>query len=281
MRGKGGGEQRRQRRHRAVHQPGEPRLHHLQHEHAPARLLLGLPRVRREVLGTEPLRQRDVRALGGGEVAQQLADAGVGGALQGPLVEAARLELHGLGLLAHLVEAERPHQPQRLVVDEALHVLAPDQRDVLAELRAVQLDQPPAMLVLLLRHLGRRPWRRPGKSLASAHRRSRRRCADPPPRRRWRAPGSPARSARRRPSPGDPFQFRTRLILISGRGRGDVRGSPGRRAGACGDRLLVPAQVARSAAASLPTDSRCCASRPMGIGVSTTITTTTMMMPPL
>src|SRR2546430_3339048 len=40
MRGKGGGEQRRQRRDRAVHQSGESRLHVLQHEHAPPCLVL-------------------------------------------------------------------------------------------------------------------------------------------------------------------------------------------------------------------------------------------------
>ena len=39
MRGEGGGEQRRQRRDRAVHQSGKTRLDILQHEHAPPRLV--------------------------------------------------------------------------------------------------------------------------------------------------------------------------------------------------------------------------------------------------
>ena len=51
--------------------------------------------------------------LGRGEIAEQLPDAGVGGPRRGPLVEPPRLQLHRLGLLAHGVEAERAHQPER------------------------------------------------------------------------------------------------------------------------------------------------------------------------
>ena len=49
---------------------------------------------------------------------------------------------------------ERLDLPDRLVLDEAAHVLAADQRDVLAELLAVELDQPAAVLALLAGHLG-------------------------------------------------------------------------------------------------------------------------------
>jgi hypothetical protein len=40
------------------------------------------------------------------------------------------------------------------VLHEAAHVLAADERDVLAEALPIELDQPAAMLVLLLRQLG-------------------------------------------------------------------------------------------------------------------------------
>ena len=56
-------------------------------------------------------------------------------------------------IFAHLVEAERVHQPQRLLLDEALDVLAADQRQVLAELRPVEIEQHGAMAHLLVRHL--------------------------------------------------------------------------------------------------------------------------------
>ncbi len=58
-----------------------------------------------------------------------------------------------LGELAHLVEAERAHQPERLaVVDEALDVLAADQRQVLAEFLAVHVEQHGAVAHLLVGH---------------------------------------------------------------------------------------------------------------------------------
>ena len=148
-----GRKQRRQGRHRPVHQSGEPRLHDLQHEHAPARLLLGLLGARREMLGAEPLGERDVRALRLGQIAQELAHARIGGARHRALVEAPGFELHGLGLLAHPVEAQRPHDPQWLVPGKAPHVMAADERDVLAEFRAVHLDEPAPVLVLLRRHI--------------------------------------------------------------------------------------------------------------------------------
>jgi hypothetical protein len=55
-------------------------------------------------------------------------------------VEAVGLVFHVLGELAHLIEIERRHQPQRFLGDEALDVLPSDQRQVFAEFRPVKLE---------------------------------------------------------------------------------------------------------------------------------------------
>ena len=88
-----------------------------------------------------------------GQVAQQLPGSGVGRLPGSHLVKSADLELHHLGLLAHGRETQGPHQPERFPLDESLDVLAADQGDVLAEPRAVEVDQPMAMAVFLRRHL--------------------------------------------------------------------------------------------------------------------------------
>ena len=79
--------------------------------------------------------------------------------LGGLAVEVGGLLLQLLRPPPHRVEPERLGQPDRLPAHEAAHVLAPDQRDVLAEPLAEQLDQHPAMAALLLghgvEHLGR------------------------------------------------------------------------------------------------------------------------------
>jgi hypothetical protein len=51
------------------------------------------------------------------------------------------------------VQAQGPRQPQGPAADEAAHVLAPDHRDVLAELPPEQVDQRPPVAALLLGHL--------------------------------------------------------------------------------------------------------------------------------
>src|SRR5262245_10985722 len=51
------------------------------------------------------------------------------------------------------VEVERVHEPERLLLNEALDVLAADQRQVLAEFRPVEIEQHGAVAHLLLRHL--------------------------------------------------------------------------------------------------------------------------------
>jgi hypothetical protein len=57
------------------------------------------------------------------------------------------------------------HQPGGLVLDEAGDVMAADQRDEVAELAAIGLGQAAAMLMLLLRHVGKDQGRC-GKALA-------------------------------------------------------------------------------------------------------------------
>jgi hypothetical protein len=65
-------------------------------------------------------------------------------------VEAFGLCLHQFGLLAHLLEPERTRHPDRLPFDETFDVLAADQRKVLAELDAVEIEQALSMPALLL-----------------------------------------------------------------------------------------------------------------------------------
>ncbi len=96
-----------------------------------------------------------VLALLLGEVAQKLTDAGVGRLVGGLFVEAPRFELHRLGLLAHRRQAERPHQPDRCARHKPLDIVAANERNVLAELLPVKLQQPMPMPVLLHAHFGK------------------------------------------------------------------------------------------------------------------------------
>ena len=95
-----------------------------------------------------------------GQVDQELPDARVGHLLGGLAVEVGGLLLQLLGPPPHRLDPERLGQPDRLAAHEAAHVLAPDQRDVLAEPLAVEVDQHPPMAALFLghvvEHLGRR-----------------------------------------------------------------------------------------------------------------------------
>src|ERR1700736_4014369 len=60
--------------------------------------------------------------LGFGELIQELTDRQVARGLRGFAIETRGLKLHGLGIFADLVKAERTRQPERLVVDEALDI---------------------------------------------------------------------------------------------------------------------------------------------------------------
>ncbi len=82
--------------------------------------------------------RRLMAGLGGGQIAQQLAGGGVGGAGSGGEIEALGVALHHLGLLADPLDPEILDQPDRAPVVVARHMLAPDQRDGRAEPRLVQ-----------------------------------------------------------------------------------------------------------------------------------------------
>ena len=79
--------------------------------------------------------------------------AGVAGALGGQAIEARRVLLHFARARAHRVDAERADLPDRLARDVAANVLAANERNVLAELRDEEIDEAPAVLVLLGRHV--------------------------------------------------------------------------------------------------------------------------------
>ncbi len=90
VRGERGGEQRRERGDGAVHEPGESGLDDLQDEQPLGAGLFVLAQFGRgDLLGGD-----GVVAFLFGEVAEELADAGVGGAAAGGLVKAAGFHLH-------------------------------------------------------------------------------------------------------------------------------------------------------------------------------------------
>ena len=88
------------------------------------------------------------------EIAQELAHAGVGCPSGCRFVKALGFQLHQLGLFLHRLEAERPYQPDRRPAHKAAHVLPANQWDMLAEPRAVKIQQTMTMGILVLPHAG-------------------------------------------------------------------------------------------------------------------------------
>jgi hypothetical protein len=136
-----------------ANQPGETGLHVLQHEHPPCGFVLLVARARSQDLLAEPVGEALVLGLDLGKLDQELTHRRVPSRFRSAAVEAVGLVFHVLGELADLVEIERRHQPQRFLGDEALHILATDQRQIFAEFRPIELEQPGAMAHLLVRHL--------------------------------------------------------------------------------------------------------------------------------
>ena len=96
-----GGEDRRQRRHRAVPQPHQPRLDHLEHE-APLRVLvLAGPDVAGQALILDLAGAALMADLVLSDVAEQLARGRVGRSGRGLSVEALGVALHLRRLPAH------------------------------------------------------------------------------------------------------------------------------------------------------------------------------------
>ena len=117
-----------------------------------------------------------VLVLGLGEIAEQLADGRVGRAGQSLTVEARRGALHVVSALARRFEAERLHLPNRLLRNIAADVLAAHERDMVAEFRHEEIDEPAAVRRSPRPPSRRTLWRWPG-SLRAGRRRNRRRCA--------------------------------------------------------------------------------------------------------
>ena len=87
-----------------------------------------------------------------GEVAEQLAHLDVRRHGRCLLVEARGLKLHRLRFLADRVERQVRCQPDRATLEEALHVLAADGRQLRPETRLVYFEQLATVVGLLLRH---------------------------------------------------------------------------------------------------------------------------------
>ena len=126
MSGKRGGEQRRQRRHRTVHQSGKTRLHILQDEYAPARLVLFGAHVGTQDLVGQPCRYVFVAFFRFREIAEQPADADVVGSLGGLDVEPLGFEFHCRGFLADGVERQVFRQPDRAAAQKSSDIIPSD-----------------------------------------------------------------------------------------------------------------------------------------------------------
>ena len=169
MRRKRRRKQRRQRRNRTIHQPGQSRLHHAQNKQPPRRFLLPLARRRRQMLPLQLPRQRRMFRLSRRQIPQQFPRRHIAGPLRRPLIKPPRLGLHRLGQFPHRLDPQRPHQPHGPMPNKPLHILPPNQRNMLAKTLAIQLRQHPPMLLLLglhpLKHLRRRRIIRPQRKI--------------------------------------------------------------------------------------------------------------------
>ena len=152
MRCKGGGEQRRQRRHRSVHQSGETGLHILQDEHAPARLVLLRAHVGAEELVGQPRRYVFVTLLRLREIPEQPADPDILTLFRRLDIEALGFELHRRGFLADGVERQVLGQPYWTTAQKSFDVVSANRRKVAAKALLVHFQQHVAMAFFLLRH---------------------------------------------------------------------------------------------------------------------------------
>jgi hypothetical protein len=130
------GEHRRQRGNGPVYEPGESGLYDLQNEQAPVRLIFPVFDVGLKLGSFEFFGAIFVRAFLLRQVVEQLANTGVLRSCGRLLVEAPALNFHGAGLIADRVEPQWLHQPDRIAMHKAPHVLAANQWNVLAELLA-------------------------------------------------------------------------------------------------------------------------------------------------
>ncbi|SRR5579885_1388182 len=149
----GGGEERRERRNRAVHQARKARLHILQDEHAARDIVLFFAGLRRQDFLAEILRDLLVLIFGFREVEQQFAYRSVARRFRRFAVKIRGFVFHIGGVFPDLFEAERTNEPDGAVTDESAYVLAADEGQGLAEFLAVQIEQLAAVGGFLRRHL--------------------------------------------------------------------------------------------------------------------------------
>ena len=145
---------RRESRHRTVHESDEARLHDLQHE-APAGVFVFFTLlVGRQSLVLNIGRPTFVTGLRVSEIAQELPNIHVGRSPGGQSVEPLGVALHLRRMLPHRLDAGGPDLPMRLAHKVAAHVLSANKRDMVAETLCEQVDQLPAMLAFFRGHVG-------------------------------------------------------------------------------------------------------------------------------
>jgi hypothetical protein len=101
----------------------------------------------------ELVSQALVYILGLRQAVEQFSDRNITRRLCSLAIETCRLILHRFGIFAHRVERKRTNQPQRPgVLHKSFYVLAADQRQVVAELRSIEIEQHRSMLHFLVCH---------------------------------------------------------------------------------------------------------------------------------
>ncbi len=138
---------------RPVDEAREPRLHVLEHERAAlfGRLLIA-DRLG-QVLFFERVGEAHMLVFGGPRGRRGASGSTHLSPAPGPGYRSGGFRFRWLPPGTDALETQRPHHPDGLVLHEPPDILAPDERDVVAERRLEEVDQPAAVLVLLFRHL--------------------------------------------------------------------------------------------------------------------------------
>src|SRR6266850_5177355 len=153
MRRKGRSKERSERRYGAVHQTGQAGLHDLQQKKPllPGGFVLAQLSVR-NALGCHRM-----MAFLLCEVPQKLPRPGISCASRGHFVKPFGFHLHGLSAFLDSLQSQGADEPDRAAAHKSAHVLAPNERHMLAKARAIALQQPMPMLILLVAHFLKLP----------------------------------------------------------------------------------------------------------------------------
>ena len=84
-----------------------------------------------------------------GQITEQLADANILRTARSDLIELLGLEFHAFRCFLDGLQAEWPNELNGAAIHEPAHVLPADERDVVAELLPVEVDEPVAVAVLV------------------------------------------------------------------------------------------------------------------------------------